>query len=296
MRKRALLLLTALAGRELPPHLRSALADGIIPLASKLLRTRPDSPLHPGEEAAPALVATVVALAPASSASAAGLAGLLQLSSGLGQGAAKEQLDGALLSMLLPLEGAAQWGGGGSEARVAHLLEVVGRCSAAEAGQLRGVVQGALGRQQQRQQQQQQQQEEGSGRGKRPCSVDGTAEAAAAAAAVEWCYARLHKLLCPQQQHQPASMGSREGSRAQAGAAGSDAAALAQLMFVLGPFSSLSPETQLGEVALLLALLYWLGAAPEAQRGEVGLLLAASPEAPCRLPALAAQQGLVGAA
>eukprot|EP00887_Chlorella_sp_A99_P001044 scaffold14.g1044.t1 len=232
VRKRARLLLRTLVAAALAPGARRCLADAVLPLASQLLAARPDSALHLGEAAAE-LCAVALALAEASSA-AAGLACLLSMGWVVGaEEPARAQLDTALLGKLLPAAGTA-------EALVAHLARALGPCSIAEASRLRAVV------------------------GAAAVSPGGTASrgraalqaTAAAAAVVQLCWTELAaRVLAGQQGPQEGQEEGREGEEegGQEHSASPDAASLAKVLFVVGPFSS--PAAAPSEAALLLSVL-----------------------------------------
>ncbi len=62
MRKRTAALLAALLQANLAPIAGARLAEAVLPVASKLLGVKPDSALHPGEEAAKVKNSTAMAL------------------------------------------------------------------------------------------------------------------------------------------------------------------------------------------------------------------------------------------
>lgn len=173
----------------------------------------------------------VLRLAAASS-SAAGVPHLLQLAAGATEPAARAQLQGSVLDLLLPPSA----GPPSAQLLLHNLAAAAQLCSGQQLEQLRQAVQQTVG------------------------SASSGATTAVVSSAVRACYQQLHSLCCTHSSTHPAAAG-LESAQAVALAAGSSTGSkalgcIATALFVLGPFSS-SPHADalasLAEARLLLA-------------------------------------------
>ena len=238
VRKRAISLLAALLSQPaLLPAGTAVLAGAVLPVAARLLRARPDSGLHPGDESMAVLSQAVFDMVGSSGAGPDALLHLLQLGSCLGAGAGgcHARVQAAVLAALVPSTGGgdcARTAGQAQQQRLdddeaagstalVTLEATLQRCSRRQAEQLRTAVQGALAK-------------------------AGRSTTAGVAAAVRQCYGRLHRQCC----------GHLQPVQPEGGGIGTVATALC----VLGPLSSADPEAGRAEAGLLLTCVHCLAA------------------------------------
>lgn len=193
----------------------------------------------------------------AASSSAAGVPHLLQLAAGATEPAARAQLQGSVLDLLLPPSA----GPPSAQLLLHNLAAAAQQCSGQQLEQLRQAVQQTVG------------------------SASSGATAAVVSSAVRACYQQLHSLCCTHSSTHPAAAG-LESAQAGALAAGSSSTSeaaealgcTATALFVLGPFSS-SPHADalasLAEARLLLAGLQHVARAGINQRSAAASRLLA---------------------